>query len=103
MKLVPYTDYVLCEEIEEPKQTEGGILLPETMNDKTSDKLERGKVTDVAELIWANGSPTRVMGADIIGKTVLYQTHAGYWYTDKAGKKLRIIQYKDICAVEVED
>lgn len=104
MKLVPYVDYVLCEEIEEPKQTAGGIILPETADRKTSDTLERGRVTAASGFTWSDGMPC-IGGADLgdlVGKIVIYQCHAGYWHTDKDGKKLRIVQYKDICAVEVE-
>ena len=99
--LNPYVGYLIVEEIEKPKLTKGGIILPDTATEQGLDRLERGRVLAESYQVWDMQCGNAIsIDTKTGGIIVWYPKHAGYFHTDDDGKRLRIIQHKDIVLFE---
>ena len=92
MNVKPLNDRVLVEPVSAEQKTAGGILLP----DSAQEKPLRGKVLAVGDGT-ANDSGVRTALAVNVGDTVVYGKYAGTDIT-VAGKELKIMRENDILA-----
>lgn len=92
MNVKPLNDRVLVEPVSAEQKTAGGILLP----DSAQEKPLRGKVLAVGDGT-ANDSGERTALAVNVGDTVVYGKYAGSDIT-VAGKELKIMRENDILA-----
>lgn len=88
----PVGVYVLVEPIEVEAKTKGGILLPEQVVEKEQWAAQRGTILAV-------GQAAEYIGQDAVGRVAIYGRYAGA-LVDHNGKKVRLIDNRDIKALE---
>lgn len=88
----PVGVYVLVEPIEVEAKTKGGIFLPDQVVEKEQWAAQRGKILAV-------GGAAEYLGQEAVGKVAVYGRYAGA-LIDHDGRKLRLIDNKDIKALE---
>jgi co-chaperonin GroES (HSP10) len=103
--------WVLCEKVDEEKVTKGGIALPDNLGENEglkTDKLERGKVLGAGAVMiygnpWVPGETRheaiRLDFAFAPGDVIYYSTTAGYHHSDNEGRKLRVVEYREVRGV----
>ena len=93
---VEYKILVLPIEVEE--KTQGGIILPDETKERDQFAQMKGTLVAASPLAfsyddWKDAQPPKP------GDTVLFAKYAGAVVNGKDGKKYRIVNDKDVCAV----
>lgn len=92
MKIRPLLDKIVLEQLEAEEKTAGGILLPNS----AQEKPQMAKVVAVGEGGVVDGSEVKVLVS--VGDTVLYSKYAGTEVKIE-NKKYTIVKQADILAI----
>jgi len=92
---------VIVETKKSRKQTEGGIDLPEISQEREAYATARGVITDVGKDAWVGFDDNEPWA--YIGDNVIFSKHAGVIVYSEDGTMYRIMNDKDILAVDFGD
>jgi chaperonin GroES len=96
-KLIPAPGYVLVEPLEGKKETDSGIVLPESVEEKPL----KGKVVGVGEAeITDSGAERKIWKEVKEGVNIIYKKWAGNEYQPSGSdKEMLFVKFEDILAV----
>lgn len=97
MKIVPRNDKILVKRLDPPKQSKGGILIPDNAQ-KDQPKAGLAKVIAVGPGGWNEDHTVRVAHGVNVGDTVLFGKYTG-WDTTVDGEEYVVLREDDVLAI----
>lgn len=94
MKIKPLSDHILVRRVEAQEKTAGGILLP----DSAQQKPQKGKVLAVGPGRLLKDGQRRGLQVKE-GDTILFTSWAGDEYRERGGDNLLVMREEDVLAV----